>query len=425
MRGEIDSEVVGVISRHAASYRSVRLLAWAFLIGAFAIFVLAVVFLPRAVASALGSLTTDAPFKGEAIQGTVLVKGPNDLAWKHLEELIELSPETRISTDGTSRAFLELFEGSTVQLYNNTELEVAQSLTGRFNQDTRKIGLQLFRGRALIGVAYADREGTRDFSVLANRGNMRLLEGSYLIELLPDERVEVLALTGKATLFNGGGIAEVGMGGRAAYQSDLPPVGDLSVLSPLLADPHFIQPIGSGPWRPFVVTEAGVDGQVSEAAVKASPGDWPGLDLDFGYRFRRMSDTEVVNRHGEAGISQIVNRDVRDYSNLRIEARVVVGFQGLSGGGSAGTEYPIMLKIYYVDSSGQDQIWYHGFYYQNDDGFSVSGASEVPKGEWTVYDNPSLMQAIKPTPVFIRRVEVLGSGWGFDSWVAEVSLEGR
>ena len=84
-----------------------------------------------------------------------------------------------------------------------------------------------------------------------------------------------------------------------------------------------------------------------------------------------------------------------------------------------------MIKIYYADSAGQDQIWYHGFYHQNDDGFSVAGASPVPTGEWVTYENPNLLHAINPPPVFIRRVEVLGSGWEFDSYVTEVSLEGR
>ena len=84
-----------------------------------------------------------------------------------------------------------------------------------------------------------------------------------------------------------------------------------------------------------------------------------------------------------------------------------------------------MLKLFYIDSYGQDQIWYQGFYSQNNDGFSISGGSQVPHNEWVTYNNPNLLRVLNPTPVFIRRIEALGSGWDFDAIIAEVVLEGR
>ena len=419
------SEAAELIIRAPGSGRRAQFLAWAVLLLSFAMFVLAVIFLPGRVSALVGRLTVDAPLQAEPIEGTVLLKGPFDTAWKQLREPASAGSGTRFSTDGRSRAFLELFDGSTIQLYNNTELVPVESERGRFDEANQSVLLTLNRGRLAVGVAHSADEQARHVEIATPSGRMLLLEGSYLIETFEDDRLEILVRRGKATLFSGDDIAEVGAGGRGGYGPDMSPRGDLPTLSPLVLDSLLALPLSLSPWRAFIDTESGPNGRVIETAVRATPGDVPGLDRDFGYRFRRTSETEEVNRHGEAGIAQIIDRDIRDLAELHIEARVRVDYQGLAGGGSLGTEYPIMLKLFYIDSHGQDQIWYQGFYAQNDDGFSISGGTEVPAGEWVVYDNPNLLQVLNPTPVFIRRIEALGSGWDFDSIVTEVVLEGR
>lgn len=419
------SEAAEVFIRAPGSGRRSQFLAWIVLLLSFAVFVLAVIFLPGRIAAVVGRLTVDTPLQAEPIEGTVLLKGPFDTAWKQLREPAEAGPGTRFSTDGRSRAFLELFEGSTVQLYNNTELVLNESQRGRFDEANQKVVLTLNRGRLAVGVAHSADEEFRHLEIATPTGRMLLVEGSYVIETFADERVEVLVRRGKATFFSGDEIAEVGAGGRGGYGPNMTPRGDLPTLSPLVLDSRLARPLNLSPWRAFIETESGPSGRVIETAVEATPGDVPGLDRDFGYRFRRMSSAEEINRHGEAGVTQIINRDIRDLAELHIRARVRVDYQGLSGGGSLGTEYPIMIKLFYIDSHGQDQIWYQGFYAQNDDGFSISGGTEVPAGEWVSYDNPNLLQVLNPTPVFIRRIEALGSGWDFDAAVTEVVLEGR
>ena len=414
----------GVI-RAPDAFRKTRYATWAFLLGAFSVFVLAVLLLPSWIASALGSITVAADLRAEPIEGTVLLQGPNDIAWKQLRDPTSIPPGSKISTDRTSRAFLELFDGSTVYLHNDTEVLIEKSARGWLRGEVKQIGIRIYRGRAVFGVASTGDESQRGFSLKAHDGNLQFVEGSYLVEMLPEDTVEVLVRSGEAVLFNGNDLAKAGFGGRGGFSADLPPNGDLPPMSPILGDLALESSDSAAPWRSFVVTEAGIDGQVLESATE-SGADGSGSNVaNAEYRFIRRAAGEQVNRHGEAGIAQIANRDIRDYSILHVRAQVKVNFQSLSGGGSAGTEYPIMLKIYYVDSAGQDQIWYHGFYHQNDDGFSVAGASPVPREEWVTYDNPNLLQVINPAPVFIRRVEVLGSGWEFDSWVREISLEGR
>ena len=407
-------------------FRSTRVLAWVFLLGAFGLFILAVLALPGRIAAVFGSITVNADLRAEPIEGTVLLQDPNEFAWKQLREPIPVMPGSRIGTDAASRAFLELFDGSTVYLYNNTEILIEQSARGWLRDEVKQLGFRIYRGRAVLGVASTQDESQRKFWLNANQGRMEFVEGSYLVELLPGERTEVLVRRGEVYLFNGADLANVGLGGRGGYSEGLAPRGDLPPMSPLLNDSELAFQELASPWRPFVVTEAGIDGQTTKSSFNTNPVGRSSFERDSAYRFRRIGGNgEQVNRHGEAGILQVVDRDIRDYSALGLRALVKVNYQSLSGGGSAGTEYPVMIKIYYVDVAGQDQIWYHGFYHQNTDGFSVAGASLVPTDEWVTYENPDLLHAIYPRPVFIRRVEVLGSGWEFDSYVTEVSLEGR
>ena len=207
-----------------------------FLLGAFALFVVAVLVLPGRVASALGSITATADLRAEPIEGTVLLQDPDDFAWKQLREAILLTAGSRIATDATSRAFLELFDGSTVYLYNNTEFLIERSARGWLRHDVKQLQFRIDRGRAIFGVASTADETQRRFWLYANQGRMEFVEGSYLVELLADERTEVLVRSGEALLSNGGELAKVGLGGRGGYTADIAPSGDLPPTSPLLKD---------------------------------------------------------------------------------------------------------------------------------------------------------------------------------------------
>ena len=376
--------------------------------------------------SALGKITVETAFRAEVIENTVLVQLEDDLAWQQLRETITLTAGSRIATGATSRAFIQLSDGSTLYLYNNTDLRVERSVRGWIDSERTELILRMYKGRILVGVASNIDESKRQFRLYANQGSIRFAAGSYHVELLSQEVTEVMVRSGEALLTNQGDLTNIGIGGRGVYSGKLPPQGDVAPNTPLLKDTEMEEMSSTSPWQPFVTTETGVEGQTTKLWFDSNPTGPFAKTRDSGYRFhRRAIQNETVNRHGEAGIFQIVGRDIRDYSLLMIRARLRVRFQSLSGGGSAGTEYPIMLRLFYSDENGQDQIWYHGFYYQNDDGFSVAGASPVGRDAWVTYENPNLLHAIYPPPAFINRVEILGSGWEWDSETAELSLEGR
>lgn len=410
---------------HESNPLNAQALAWIYTLFAFLLFVAAVVLLPGQIGQFLNRVTAPKSFYAQPIEGTVLVRGPEDMGWRPLQSPDKYSPGSRFATDGRSRAFMQLFDGSTVQLYNNTELKIRTSAQGRFNSDLQRLDLDLKSGRISIGVSPIGSTADRLVTIYMPPGKIDVEEGSYTVETLPDRSIEVFVRRGKATLFSGSDIAEVGMGGRGILISGKPPITELTPRTSLVKNPGLDRSADSSPWKPFTITESGPSGEIEYVSFVEGKIVSGKLQPDHGYKFERTISDNDLHRNGEAGISQVINRDIRDFTELSIRTLLKVDLQELSGGGSLGSEYPLMLRLYYVDSTGQDQVWHHGFYYQNDDSFSVQGGSFIPQNLWTVYDEPNLLQRLNPTPVFIRRVEVLGSGWSFNSSVRALYLEGR
>ncbi len=392
-------------------YRGMQALAWGSLVAALAVLVAVAALLPRAAGALFSGVSEPRATVAEVIEGTVLFQPPAIATWQRLAGRANLAEGTRLRTDDRSRVFLQTREGSTVLLYNETELAVQRMQYGRFNPAVQDTVFRLFRGRVQIGVALHSEAPGREISLLAGQGRIDLGEGSYRIELEADGSTHLSVRQGAAKLWSGSRVLEVPTGQRAVLTRDARITGPLPLERDLVRDPLFERRVDGSPWSQFVVTEAGAAGSVAQTPD--------------GVRFERRTPDGGTDRHGESGLVQELDRDVRDYVQLRLRADVRTEVQTLSGGGTAGTEYPLMLRLNYLDADGHEQIWATGFYHQNDAGLSVNLGQEIPAGAWITYDNPRLLQEIRPAPVRLLRVEVLGSGWEYRSAVRRVELTGH
>ena len=245
---------------------------------------------------------------------------------------------------------------------------------------------------------------------MAGQGRLDLGTGTYRIEMEADGAVHLSVRHGTALVWLGSRVLEAPAGRRVVLQPDESILGPLPLERDLLRDPLLERLIDGTAWTAFVVTEAGTSGTVTPQSTAV----W----------FERQTLDGSTDRHGESGIVQDLDRDVRDYVNLSLRADVRTDRQTLSGGGTAGTEYPLMLRLTYLDAEGREQIWATGFYHQNDAGLSIKLGRHIPPGEWITFDHPTLLQEIRPAPVRLRRLEVLGSGWEYRSAIRRVELTG-
>ena len=384
--------------------------AWVSLFVAVGLLTAGIIFVPRGVAALFSGVSESRPIAATVLEGTVLVQPPATATWQGMASRADLAEGTRLLTDDRSRAFLRTPEGSTVLLYNDTELAVQRLRYGRFNPALQDSVLRLFNGRAQIGVAQHPAAPERRITVLAAEGRLDLREGTYRIEMEADGAVHLSVRQGSALVWLGSRVVEAPAGRRVVLQPDGVILGPLPLERDLLRDPLLERLTDGTAWTAFVVTEAGTSGTVTPQSTAV----W----------FERHTSDGSTDRHGESGIVQDLDRDVRDYVNLSLRADVRTDHQTLSGGGTAGTEYPLMLRLTYLDAEGREQIWATGFYHQNDAGLSVKLGRQIPPGDWITFDHPTLLQEIRPAPVRLRRIEVLGSGWEYRSAVRRVELTG-
>ena len=400
----------GVLAPARERHRGMQAFAWVSLVVAVGLLAAAILYVPRGVAALFSGVSESRPISATVLEGTVLVQPPATATWQGMASRADLAEGTRLLTDDRARAFLRTREGSTVLLYNDTELAVQRMQYGRFNPALQDSVLRLFQGRIQIGVALHPAAPDRRISLLAGQGRLDLGTGTYRIEMEPDGAVHLSVQQGTALVWLGSRVLEAPAGRRVVLTPAETITGPLPLERDLIRDPLLDRLADASAWSAFVVTEAGPPGTVNPQP----DGVW----------FERQTADGATDRHGESGLVQELDRDVRDYVNLSLRADVRTDRQTLSGGGTAGTEYPLMLRLTYLDAEGREQIWATGFYHQNDAGLSVKLGRQIPPGEWITFDHPTLLQETRPAPVRLRRLEVLGSGWEYRSAIRRVELTG-
>jgi hypothetical protein len=130
------------------------------------------------------------------------------------------------------------------------------------------------------------------------------------------------------------------------------------------------------------------------------------------------------NTHCETYIFQEINRDVSDFSVLRLHIRLKLLHQSLSGGGYLGSEYPVLVKINYQVVQGEN-FEVFGFYYQNEAHNRTDNGTEVAQNSWVSFAAPDNLMTIIPQPRKIVSIEVQASGWDYESLVSDISLVGE
>ena len=410
LRGGV-SRIASGSDEAVANSRVLQVVAWTWLFGGLALFLLAVVFIPKGVSALVAGIQEPRTSLAEVIDGTVLYQPPAAATWQQLPNRTDIPEGTRLRTDDRSRVFLTLVDGSTVLIYPNTELAVQRMSIGRFNPATQETVLRLFSGRVAVAVSRHPYTEGRELQLLAEDATLDLPEGSYRVAFEPTGDVDVSVRQGAATVWYGSRALLIGSGQRAVVAEGVGIQGPLPDDRALLAETSFATDSGRSKWWTFAVTEAGAPGRIVQGADHL--------------RFVRETSDRSTDRHGEVGIAQTIERDIRDYSRLHLVVQFRLDRQTLSGGGFAGTEYPLLLRVIYVDALGREQIWAKGFYFQNEEQLPASLGDLVGQSTWITYDNPNLLQEILPTPVVLQRIEILGSGWEFDAGVRRVELSGR
>ena len=117
---------------------------------------------------------------------------------------------------------------------------------------------------------------------------------------------------------------------------------------------------------------------------------------------------------------QKINKDVSNYSDLKLEMSLKVISHDLEGGGgwSGSGEFPVHVFIYYLDNQNQTHFWSWGFTTEE---ANYNDYSIVQYDKWYHFTSGNLMN-LSPKPVKITEIKVGGNGWDFNGEVDDIEL---
>jgi len=389
-------------------------LAWMILSIAFATFCFLVAGIPLGIRWYVINATQVHKTSLAAVRGTVQVQEPDAVGPMAVIATKDDVPEgSTITTDATSQAFLEFFEGSTLYLYNKTQVVIQKTQSPRFGLSSKPntIALEVTGGRARIGVA-PSMASPLNFQVQTPHAAVELEEdGSYSVEVSSEE-FQLTVRDGRARVMAMGKAVELGQGERTTVEIGREPLGPLPAERDLIVNGDFKEPLTVG-WRDY---HSQVDpDEVSGKAEILIMGDRQAV------RFWRMG--KAAN-HGETGIIQVIDKDVRDFTSLELYISVRLLDQSLAGGGTLSSEFPIIVRLDYKDPNGNDNFWTHGFYFKDPiENWPIIDGEKIPRYVWYPYESPNLMEQLGDVkPAHITSVRIYASGWDYQSMASQVQL---
>jgi len=392
-------------------------LAWTVLLLAFATFCLLAVFIPLGVRWYLLNAMTPEVTAVTSVRGTVLAEThqanlPVPITDGSTAELEEAS---HIRTDSTSQAVLTFFNDSSVTLYGDTSLGLERARKPRFSFGRRPdtIAVELESGR--VRIASTSRSDL-SFQIHTPHAVIDVGEGSYSIQVSEDG-TQVTARQGNAWLVAGDEVVSLSTGERSMVNPGEVPASPLPAEQNLLVNGDFSAPL-EGTWEVYEV-------EPPSAVVTTSVEI-----VDVGNRQAlEFRSTGQDNVHSEVGIVQQINQSVQDFDSLRVLLEVRLERQSLPGGGTLGSEFPIMVHLAYKDGSGSDRDWYHGFYYSPPPENWIlydapdNSSERVARFVWYPYESVNLLDSLGANkPVHISYIRIYASGWIYIARIADVAL---
>lgn len=392
--------------------------AWIILLTAFGIFCLLSILVPASIRWYIINATNTFATQVTSVRGTVVIGDPNTEATSSLTvgNTIGVLETFIVSTDSTSQAILTFSDDSSLTMYSDTTIILHETRLPRFSLSSNptKILIEVRQGR-VRATSSLDRQAL-NFDIDTPQAKIELNEGSFSIEV-NDQETQVTTRLGHANVIANGEQVALNQGQRILAGLDNSLSSPLPAAQNLLEDSEISAVSLDNSWKTYQVNFS----QSVSTTVQVVP---------FQNRnVLQLGSAGEDNVHTEVGVTQEVNKDVRDFQSLRIFAEVRLVRQSLPGGGQQGSEFPIMLRLDYKDADNNDRSWYHGFYYApKPDNYILfndpqNSSERIARFIWYPYESENLLTSLGPAkPVFIKSIRIYASGWLYEAMVANVSL---
>jgi hypothetical protein len=402
-------------ARAPAAVRAERR-AWLIIWVAFASFCAVVFAAFKFTIDYVSSAQVDQPASVMASRGQVAYspKGSDDKTLLGGRSDLGVGTVLWLDRNTATSADLQLFDDTQLKLLGGSTLELTRMEVGRFiNQHsvllTQDSGpIRYATGDAIdvqVPSAVVHLAGHGDYTVWLEGDRTRVLVYSGEARITP----QISGTTGNAVAVGENHRAEVDSRGLVSPVVDLP--------TQLLANADFNQ--HDQGWQALDVPNSALDVNGTRSWV-------PGPE-DTGSALRVVRQS-VKLEHGETGLVQPLNVDVSGYRHVWLQAWVRVDYADLSGGGTFGSEYPMMFRLKYEGPvEGSFIPWAIGLYYSNPEDRPIPPNTAVPwpQGEWELYRVDLMDTDPSNVPNRLLEFAVMGQGHSYDARVSGISLLGE
>lgn len=348
-------------------------------------------------------------------------------------QVTELREGDTLRTEEATRVLLTLWDGSTVEVFERTQLDIVELRATQYITRAKTVTLRATRGLIRVALAPGDYSRSRfqvlsgDAIVLMKEGEARTGGGSFLVDVTTGPDGESVAAV-RASVRRGVGAVRVGdtevrldANEQTIVPAGGPPAPPSAARRDLVANGTFTADLAA-PRQPFAPwldtsTPGAAEGPFGRLVPVNDTIDGRTVSALELYRSADSTDPAVT------GLKQALNVTVADFTSLELTADVKVLEQNLPGGGSAGSEYPLILRVNYRDASGaaKSQIW--GFFILPDPATkNPPNGQFLTAGEW--FPLRVDLRGLVPQPVRLGSIEVYASGHGYRARVTNVAIIG-
>lgn len=362
--------------------------------------------------------------------GGALVRSPGDSDWRLIDAGTRVRERDQISTALGTVVWVTTFDGSTIEVAEDTIVTIERMRSSRFLNRTKLIDVELDRGTVYLGMAS---RGDYTYSELVVRtGNIRVVmsdergrdgAGSYLVERLPDldgqqsPTARVAVLRGEVRVSTS--VEDTRL--AAAQQVFIDSSGRISSATSAV--------------RELVVNgtfEYGLDGWVDfvHRGPLAPEGLPPGASVELVYdqtprggtvAIELLRPSDAINT-AVAGIRQRIGKTIRIHSSLMLDIEIRITDQQPPSSGADLTQFPLIIEINYIDTDGQENRWSHGYYILSDPGVRIprDRATRLERDMWQriVFD----LRNLSPLPRQVTSIVLYASGESYQTRIANISL---
>lgn len=381
----------------------------------FLTFCLIVVAIPWSISTYIAQARDSREVSLEILRGTVLLQERGTKFEVSAEskradsngKSIKLGEGDSLRTVENSQAILWLFDGSNVKLWPNTAITLEELKRSRYNDNNSELVLHQKNGHTRFEIAPPTTKSSR-FEVKTPEASLQLREGSYSIDRSEDI-TEIVAHQGSATVRSQAKAVELLKRERTRIRSGSPPLDPLSAKQDLVFNGSFVDRLDG--WQ---VANRGEEEPILGSATSEI------ADGRNVLRFRRTGAT----KHAETYVFQQLNKDITDFESVRLGIDFKLINQSLSGGGVAGSEYPVFIRLKYKDIYGSETFFVRGFYYQNVDGYPTQNGQLAPHDQWQSFEVEILGSdsKLQPRPASLLWLEIAASGHNYESLVTNIRI---